>query len=356
MPSRLWLELQIWKNKRFQSFLKQCSKSLITFMYVRGYSTRGLGQSKYVHLYLIQFICQVYWALLLWTTVYFETFVTPSRHTCFGKVSQTQNQETTYRLKFRKTEFMSFSGCMRNTVCEQTQYTMAESSVSLAQDQFSCSICLNLLKDPVTIPCGHSYCMSCITGYWDQKRVYSCPQCRQTFTPRPVLGKNTMLAEVLEKLKKTKLQAACPAQCYSGSGDVECDVCTGRLYKAIKSCLTCLNSYCQNHLEQHETFFKGKRHNLMDVTGRLQEMICSQHEKLLEIYCQKDQCCICVQCMLNEHKNHYTLGLAEERIKKQVWSKSRQSFSKFLPFASLLKKMYLDGTWESTQNFVSFAV
>ncbi|XP_058613814.1 uncharacterized protein LOC131528575 [Onychostoma macrolepis] len=195
--------------------------------------------------------------------------------------------------------------------------TMAESSISVAQDQFSCSICLDLLKDPVTIPCGHSYCMSCITGCWDQKRVYSCPQCRQTFTPRPVLGKNTMLAEVVEKLKKIKLQDIRPAQCYSGSGDVECDVCTGDKNKAVKSCLDCLNSYCQNHLEQHERFFKSKKHNLMDATGRLQEMICPQHDKLLEIFCRTDQQCICYLCMLDEHKTHETVSAAAERTEKQ---------------------------------------
>ncbi|XP_067308685.1 LOW QUALITY PROTEIN: finTRIM family, member 16 [Pseudorasbora parva] len=198
---------------------------------------------------------------------------------------------------------------------------MAESSVSLAQDQFSCSVCLDLLKDPVTIPCGHSYCMSCITGCWDQgdqKGVYSCPQCRQTFTPRPVLGKNTMLAEVVEKLKKTKLQAARPAQCYSESGDVKCDACTGDKNKAIKSCLVCLNSYCQNHLEQHESLFKGKRHNLMDATGRLQEMICPQHEKLMEIYCRSEQKCICLLCLVDEHKNHDTVSAVAERTEKQI--------------------------------------
>ncbi|XP_059419204.1 tripartite motif-containing protein 16-like isoform X2 [Carassius carassius] len=192
---------------------------------------------------------------------------------------------------------------------------MAESSVSLAQDEFSCSICLDLLKDAVALTCGHSYCMSCITDCWDQKGVYSCPQCRQIFTPRPVLDGH--MAEVVEKLKMTKLQAARPAQCYSGSGDVECDVCTGRRYKAIKSCLVCLESYCRNHLKRHEEFHSGKRHKMTDATGQLQEMICPLHDKLLEIFCRTDQQCICYMCMVDEHKDHDTLSATAERTEKQ---------------------------------------
>ncbi len=194
---------------------------------------------------------------------------------------------------------------------------MAEARFS--QDEFLCPVCLDLLKDPVTIQCGHSYCKSCITDCWDQedeKRVYSCPQCRQTFSTRPILGKNTILAEMVEKLKQTKLQSVVPA----GAGDVQCDVCTGRKYKAVKSCLVCLNSYCQNHLEQHESWFKGKRHNLAEVTGRLQEMICQKHEKLLEVFCRTDQKCICLLCMVDEHKNHDTVSAAAQRTEKQVFN------------------------------------
>ncbi|XP_058650817.1 tripartite motif-containing protein 16-like [Onychostoma macrolepis] len=194
---------------------------------------------------------------------------------------------------------------------------MAEPSISGAQNEFRCSICLNLLKDAVALTCGHSYCMSCITGCWDQKRVYTCLQCRQTFTPRPDLGKNTMLAEVLEKLKKTKLQVARPAQCYSGSEDVECDVCTGDKNKAIKSCLVCLESYCQTHFKLHEEFHSGKRHKMTDATGQLQEMICPQHDKLLEIFCCTDQSCLCYMCMIDEHKDHNTVSAAAERTEKQ---------------------------------------
>nr|XP_055059428.1 tripartite motif-containing protein 16-like protein [Misgurnus anguillicaudatus] len=204
---------------------------------------------------------------------------------------------------------------------------MAEASISVVQDQFICSICLDLLKDPVTIPCGHSYCMSCITDCWDQddkKRDYSCPQCRQTFTTRPVLGKNTMLAEVVEKLKKTKLQAARPDHCYAEAGDVKCDVCTERKHKAVKSCLVCLNSYCQNHFKLHEELHSGKRHKVTDATGRLQQMICPQHEKLLEIYCKTDQICICYLCMVDEHNEHKTVSAAAERTEKQKELKETQ--------------------------------
>ncbi|XP_048013198.1 tripartite motif-containing protein 16-like [Megalobrama amblycephala] len=198
---------------------------------------------------------------------------------------------------------------------------MAEARIS--QDEFLCPVCLDLLKDPVAIPCGHSYCKSCITGCWDQEdqmRVYSCPQCRQTFSSRPALAKNTMLAEVVEKLKKIKL----PADCYAGAGDVQCDVCTGRKHKAVKSCLVCLNSYCQNHLEQHESLFKGKRHNLTDATGRLQEMICQKHDKILEVFCRTDQKCICVLCTMDEHKNHDTVSAAAQRTEKQHQLKETQ--------------------------------
>ncbi|XP_067238779.1 tripartite motif-containing protein 16-like isoform X2 [Chanodichthys erythropterus] len=198
---------------------------------------------------------------------------------------------------------------------------MAEARFS--QDEFTCPVCLDLLKDPVAIPCGHSYCMSCITDCWDQedeKRVYSCPQCKQTFSPRPALGKNTILAEMVEKLKKTKL----PADCYAGAGDVQCDICTGRKYKAVKSCLVCQESFCQTHFDRHEEYHSRKPHKVIDATGRLQDMICRKHDKELEMYCITDQQCICVWCKESEHKNHNTVSTAAQRTEKQKQLKETQ--------------------------------
>ncbi|XP_036437027.1 tripartite motif-containing protein 16-like protein [Colossoma macropomum] len=204
---------------------------------------------------------------------------------------------------------------------------MAEASISVDQDQFSCPVCLDLLKDPVTTSCGHSYCMVCINGHWDQDDqwgVYSCPQCRETFTPRPVLRRNNMLAEVVEKLKKTELQAASPAHCYAGPGDVECDFCTGRKRKAIKSCLVCVASLCEAHLKPHLEIPALIKHKLVTASSKLQEKICSQHDKLIEIYCRTDHSCICYLCTMHDHEGHNIAAAAVERTQKQAQLKKMQ--------------------------------
>ncbi|KAL7827337.1 hypothetical protein SRHO_G00330550 [Serrasalmus rhombeus] len=196
---------------------------------------------------------------------------------------------------------------------------MAEAALKTL-DSFNCPICLDLLKDPVTVPCGHSFCLDCIKDCWaqdDQMGVYSCPQCRHSFTPRPVLNKNTMLAELAEGLRTRRLQAAPPAGSPAGSGDVECDVCTGTKIKAVKSCLACLASYCEAHIQPHYESPALKKHKLVEASMNLQEKICSLHDKLLEVFCHTDQQCVCLLCAMDEHSGHKTVSAAAERSEKQ---------------------------------------
>ncbi|XP_051963469.1 E3 ubiquitin/ISG15 ligase TRIM25-like isoform X1 [Xyrauchen texanus] len=193
---------------------------------------------------------------------------------------------------------------------------MAESSGSEYQEQFSCPICLDPLKKPVTIPCGHSYCMRCINDCWGQKYQrppYHCPQCREIFTPRPVLKKNTVLAEMMEKLQKISIQTASCSQeeCY-----VECDVCITEKNSAVKSCLQCLASFCETHLQPHYQSPAFKKHKLVKASTHIQENICLSHGKLLEIYCQDDRQCICCLCTDN-HIGHCVVSVESECTNKK---------------------------------------
>ncbi|XP_074466348.1 finTRIM family, member 82 [Sebastes fasciatus] len=192
-------------------------------------------------------------------------------------------------------------------------------------DYFSCSLCVNLLRDPVAIPCGHSFCMDCISGYWneaDYTGIYICPQCKITFTQRPVLRPNATLSMVAEKIKKSGLNLnlnlnASQGNLYAGPSDVPCDFCSGKKLKAVKSCLGCLASYCEKHLKPHYESATFKRHKLVDELGNLDRKICPQHQKSLELFCRTDQMCICAICTVSEHRGHDIVSAEAERGEKQ---------------------------------------
>ncbi|XP_063048422.1 tripartite motif-containing protein 16-like [Engraulis encrasicolus] len=179
-----------------------------------------------------------------------------------------------------------------------------------SQDQVSitCPVCLDLLKDPVTIPCGHNFCMQCIKEDW--KGEYICPLCRHTFSSRAVLYKNRLMADMVEKFVKNSIQTPASDRCYARRGDVACDVCTGRKLRAVKSCLDCLMSYCDTHLKAHNELV-GRNHTMVDAV-QLKERVCPRHKKAFEVFCRTDQSCICLLCTMDDHKGHDTITAAAE--------------------------------------------
>ncbi|KAM9328703.1 E3 ubiquitin-protein ligase TRIM21-like isoform 2-T3 [Pholidichthys leucotaenia] len=188
-----------------------------------------------------------------------------------------------------------------------------------SEDKFRCFICLDVFTEPVTIPCGHNFCKNCINQQWNQSSIVKCPNCHETFNTKPQLKINTVISkavsqfrsEVQQKSSSSEQQAAKP-------GEVCCDMCTGTKLRALKSCLVCLISLCEKHLEPHLTMKGLKRHPLIEPVENLESQMCSRHDKPLELFCQTDQACICVHCTYSDHKNHDIVPVLEESEGKKA--------------------------------------
>ncbi|XP_067441789.1 E3 ubiquitin-protein ligase TRIM21-like [Thunnus thynnus] len=192
---------------------------------------------------------------------------------------------------------------------------MSAASCLRSEDQFLCSICLDVFTDPVSTPCGHNFCKNCITEHWNSNDQYLCPICKEVFYTRPKLKVNTFISEMVSQFRQEAQQKASSSsseQQAAKPGEVPCDVCTGTKLKALKSCLVCLTSYCETHLEPHLTASRLKRHQLMDPVENLEDRMCMKHDKPLELFCKTDQTCVCMLCSVLDHKTHEFVPLKEE--------------------------------------------
>lgn len=88
--------------------------------------------------------------------------------------------------------------------------------------------------------------------------------------------------------------------------------------KALKSCLVCLTSYCEAHLEPHQRVPPLMRHRLFDPVENLEERICEKHERLLELFCRDEQVCICLLCSETDHKYHDLISVEQEGAQQRV--------------------------------------
>ncbi|XP_028278860.1 E3 ubiquitin-protein ligase TRIM21-like [Parambassis ranga] len=201
---------------------------------------------------------------------------------------------------------------------------MATASTLLSEDQFLCSICLDVFTDPVTITCGHNYCKSCITQHWDVSVQNQCPVCKKSFYTRPELHVNTFISEMASEFRQN-LKKRDSKQEGAKEGDVPCDVCTETKVKAVKSCLVCLTSYCQTHLEPHHRITGLKRHQLINAVKNLEDRVCKKHDRPLELFCKTHQVCVCQFCTELDHRGHVIIPLKEEYEGKKAELKKTES-------------------------------
>ncbi|XP_007428096.1 E3 ubiquitin-protein ligase Midline-1-like [Python bivittatus] len=187
------------------------------------------------------------------------------------------------------------------------------------EDNIVCPICLEVFRDPVTTACGHNFCMNCLQVYWDHQALIGehpyCPQCREPFSSRPQLRKNTSLGEIAMRFVREESQGP---QKLASSNNAPCDFCSPPKRKAVKSCLQCIASLCDNHIQSHYKDKTFKNHQLMKPLSDLKGSMCLKHRKLLELFCKVESKFICAICVQEEHKNHEVISLKKERNKKEV--------------------------------------
>ncbi|XP_056156065.1 bloodthirsty-related gene family, member 12 [Lampris incognitus] len=224
----------------------------------------------------------------------------------------------------------------------------------LSEEQFQCSICLEVFVEPVSTPCGHSFCKACLQGYWDHSKKFLCPMCKKSFSKRPELSVNRVLAEISSQfqgltmaggsgtvtrgstlnLSSDTAHGDSPKSVDTGEfareGEVPCDACIGRKLKALKSCLNCPGSFCEAHLRHHKKVRSLTSHRLIQPTLHLEEKLCKKHERLLEAYCRTDHICICVACAEASHKSHDIVSTEREWKKKMANLGNRRSELKHL--------------------------
>lgn len=190
---------------------------------------------------------------------------------------------------------------------------MACAKSLIDENNFMCSICLDVFTKPVSLPCGHNFCLACITQHWDTKnpKLPNCPLCGKTFPNRPALGVNTFINEMVANFKKSGEKSKVISET-DEDGTIFCSMCAGKKVPAQKSCLVCFLSLCQTHLEPHQKIATLKTHKLIEPTDNLERRICKTHNEVLEKFCRNDQVFACQSCARTTHRGHQTVSIEEE--------------------------------------------
>ena len=177
------------------------------------------------------------------------------------------------------------------------------------EETLKCPTCQDLFTDPVTLPCGHDFCLTCIQAVWETEGSevgpFFCPEC-QIFLPSDLtLEVNTSLQTKVKDFTTNRTPT-------KSSFTIHCDHCIETPSVAIRTCLTCDASLCQAHALQHQQRSALREHTVVEVTGDPLSLKCREHRDELKLFCMEERvpvCCLCV--LVGTHKNHKASQLHE---------------------------------------------
>ncbi|XP_029978607.1 nuclear factor 7, brain-like [Sphaeramia orbicularis] len=179
---------------------------------------------------------------------------------------------------------------------------MAAAGRVRSEDQLLCSICVNVFTDPVTTPCGHNFCKSCICEHWRVNVPYQCPMCEKVFDRRPELNVNALISELVSpfrheeekaELKKTEadieemilerrlkiLEIQCSVELSTNAADRKAAEGVKVYTALIKTVQTSLNQFIEEIQEKKRSTKKQAE----DVIKELEQEICELEKRSTEV-------------------------------------------------------------------------
>ncbi|KAM4599716.1 E3 ubiquitin/ISG15 ligase TRIM25 [Fundulus diaphanus] len=178
-------------------------------------------------------------------------------------------------------------------------------------EPFKCPVCQDFFTQPVTLQCGHDFCLTCIQAVWETDEStegpFFCPECQIFLPPDLALEINTGLQEKVKSFTANRRPAVAES-----SSLIHCDHCIEQPSVAIRTCLTCDASLCQAHARLHQQRSALREHTLVDVTKDPLSLKCREHREELKLFCTEEKipvCCLCV--LVGDHKHHKASQLHE---------------------------------------------
>lgn len=221
--------------------------------------------------------------------------------------------------------------CLRALRC-----TMSFPGEFLSEEQFTCSICLDIFTNPVSTPCGHSFCSSCISSYWEgQGKTCFCPLCKESFRKRPELHVNHTLKEITEQFKRMaettvsvpKTATDSPPNPFSapkpGGQQRPVELPKG-LFQEMRTRMQRSSSTSSSSEPlasgdpQSLPNVKMPRRNFSMTAAGSNGPQCPKHGYSLELLCKTDQMCICAVCAEIEHYGHAVMEAKREMNIRKV--------------------------------------
>lgn len=188
------------------------------------------------------------------------------------------------------------------------------------EESLECPVCQDVFTDPVTLPCGHNFCLSCIRTVWEtddsNKVPLFCPECQVLLASDLTLEINASLQAKVkdiapDKTAPAEMQTASPSR-ESKFSTINCDHCIETPSVAVRTCLTCDASLCQAHALLHQQRSALREHTVVEVTKDPLSLKCREHREELKLFCMEEKtpvCCLCV--LVGTHKNHKAARLHE---------------------------------------------